>query len=312
MYETFSTNNTTKHLLFSLVISFMVFLQGCNLSLVGTALLPDNDRTDTLTIYNVHLVDVANQQIKRNQTITITNGLIDSIEPTNENDRTERAIDGNGGYLTPGLIDMHVHAYEKSAFSLSLSHGVTHVRIMNGVPEHLEWKKQQQSRQWLASSMTVSTPIVRSGEQPLSWQAQTQQDAVQLVHKAKEHGYDVIKAYGSLSQPAFEALVLEAKRLSIPVAKHGPHPSDMKSWQSISNLQSLEHVEDIYQGPLKFKQDSEALEQAIKNLAQSNTPVTPTLAIFWQLTQISKNKKAFMETMPEGYISPYHCLGGRV
>ena len=30
---------------------------------------------------------------------------------------------------------MHVHAYDPAAFTIALSHGITHLRLMNGVPK---------------------------------------------------------------------------------------------------------------------------------------------------------------------------------
>lgn len=261
----------------------------------------------TLIIDNINVVDVEKEQIIPSQQIIINDGVISAIRPaqTPYHDQSVVIKDGNGGYIMPGLIDMHVHAYEKSAFELSLSHGVTHVRVMNGVPQHLRWRNQQSAGEWLASGMSVSSPIIHSGEpQPLSWTANTEQQARELVQQAKQQGYDLIKAYGSLSKESLLAIIDESNKLSLPVAKHGPHPASGMAWKELHGLQSLEHVEDIYQGPLNFSQNNDKLQTTLDKLAQLDTPVTPTLNIFWQLTQLSQNKQGFLDSLPQDYISP--------
>jgi len=267
----------------------------------------DQWSNNELIIANVNVVDVAKRTIKAGQNVIIKDGLIAGIEPASSYSNYEAAqiVDAKGGYLTPGLIDMHVHAYDQSAFELSLSHGVTHVRVMNGVKQHLTWREEQKQG-WLASSMTVSSPIVRSGEEslPLNWTVNTDEEARAVINTAKHQGYDLIKVYGSISKPALQALLHEAERLNMPVAKHGPHPVNGMEWHSLKGMQSLEHVEDIYQGPLNFKFDQEKLDATITNLKYADVPVTPTLHIFWQLTQLSQNKQDFLDGLPRDYISP--------
>jgi len=291
-----------KHFTPFILISLALFVSfGCQRSHIGS-----KNKFKILIIDNVHIVDVRNNQILTNKQVIIERGIIKDIlsAGTQTNSLETKIINGKGGYLTPGLIDMHVHGYTKSAFELSLSHGVTHVRVMNGIPQQLEWRDEQTKGYWLASEMTISTPIIRADSQPLSWQATTSAQAEKLVKKAKEQGYDLIKAYGSLKQETLEALIKQAKALSIPVAKHGPHPADNKSWYALNGIQSLEHAEDIYQGPLNYKFDEERLTNSIQQLATLNVPITPTLNIFWQLTKICNEKENFLATLPTEYISP--------
>jgi len=261
----------------------------------------------SLIIDNVNIVDVEKQSVIRGQQVIVEEGIITAIRPANTlyTDNTIKIHDAKGGYLIPGLIDMHVHGYDKSAFELALSHGVTHVRVMNGVAQHLKWRNEQRAGNWLASGMTISSPIMYTGEgQPLSWSANSEEEAREFVRKAKSEGYDLIKAYGSLSKESLLAIIDESKKLSIPVAKHGPHPVDGMLWEDLSGFQSFEHVEDIYQGPLNYTFDETKLQQVIENLSKTEIPITPTLNIFWQLAQISKDKQRFIDDLPVHYISP--------
>ena len=117
---------------------------------------------NSFVLNNVNIVDVENQNIILSKTIVVKNGKISSITDNESSLASHNllVIDGNGGYITPGLIDMHVHMYEKAAYILTLSHGVTHVRIMNGVPKQLLWRDNIESGSQIGSTSTVSSPII--------------------------------------------------------------------------------------------------------------------------------------------------------
>jgi imidazolonepropionase-like amidohydrolase len=264
------------------------------------------EQPDRYLINNVRLVDVSTGHIQTDQQVLIDGGRIEAILPMNITmDATLPVKDAEGAYLMPGLIDMHVHGYDPGAFQLTLSHGVTHVRVMNGTPEHVKWRAQQARGELLASSLTVSSPIVHSGgDWPLSWRADTADQARDLVQEAKARGYDLLKAYGSMNAEALTALIEEAELQGLAVTKHGPHPATDMPWEPLGTLQSLEHVEDIYQGLLHHEHDAERLPDIARQLHNLSVPITPTLNIYWQLTQLSDQKQAFIDSLPTDYISP--------
>ena len=205
----------------------------------------------------------------------------------------------------PGLIDMHAHAFDPAAFTIALSHGVTHLRLMNGVKEHLIWRKELEDGRRIGSTITVSSPIISGFKNPhMHYPAHKPTEAINAVVSAKQQGYDLIKAYGNLTAPVLQALLSEARKQNIPVAKHGPHPVDGMEWNTLKGLQSLEHVEDIFQGPLNYQEDKQHLAKTIIQLKSLDTPITPTLNIFWHLTQISEHKEAYLNSLPQDYISP--------
>ncbi len=264
-----------------------------------------------LYIDNVHIVDVKTGRVIKNRQLLIRNGKIAAIKHAETPIVEESYIrhDGQGNYVMPGLIDMHVHAYDPAAFMIALSHGVTHLRLMNGVREHIIWRRELEQGSRIGSTITVSSPIISGFKNAhMHYSAPTAMAAIAAVVKAKQQGYDLIKAYGNLTVPVLRALLSEAKKQNIPVAKHGPHPPVDMEWTELSRLQSVEHVEDIYQGPLNYHHDQEKLDEAIVKLKVLDTPITPTLNIYWQLTQISEQKQAYIDTLPEGYISPLIAL----
>lgn len=262
--------------------------------------------TSHFVLTNVNIVDTENQTILRNKSIIVKAGKIQEIISSTQalSTNNPKVIDGKGGYVTPGLIDMHVHMYEKAAFALALSHGVTHVRIMNGVPDHLIWREQIETGQLIGSSATVSSPIISGYEdQALHYAVLTAEEAIAAVKEFQTQGYDLIKAYGNLNEEALTALLDSAKALNMPIAKHGPHGSGNMPVSALTGLQSMEHVEDIYQGPLNYEFDKTRLPTIAEDIRATEVPITPTLNIYYQLTMLSIQKEAFLSSVPNEYTS---------
>lgn len=283
-----------------LILSIIVILSLC-IGCTATQKSVNSDNSFVLT--HINIVDVAGQKIQHDKHLVIVQGkIVDILSSHQINQYPQlKRISGYGGFITPGLIDMHVHMYEPAAYLFALSHGVTHVRIMNGIPAHLKWREQINSGQLIGSSSTVSSPILSGYENAhLHHTVKTKQQAQQAVKQYHSEGYDLIKAYGNLSEEALSAIISEAARLNMPVAKHGPHGSGDMPLNALSNLQSFEHVEDIYQGLLEYQFETDGLDDIISELKATNTPITPTLNIFAQLTNLSQYKEQYLlHTKPE-------------
>ena len=255
---------------------------------------------------NVNVIDVEAKTVMPDRYVYIKNGIIKHISANALlNDYSDWPIvAGNNGYITPGLIDMHVHIYEPAAYLMTLSHGVTHVRIMNGLPKHLQWRNNINNGSMIGSTSSVSSPIISAYEDAfLHRTVLNAQQASAAVSEYKAQGYDLIKAYGNLNEDALTALVNQAQILNIPVAKHGPQAAGSMSLSTLNNLQSFEHVEDIYQGPLNYTYDTKQLPSIIDSIKATDVPVTPTLNIYHQLTQLSAEKDDFLSTIPTHYTS---------
>ena len=82
------------------------------------ALLLENG--DQTAFVNVTVIPMANNaeadnRMLENQTVIVTGDRITTIGPTDEIDVPQGAtvIDGTGAYLLPGLVDTHVHIYNR-------------------------------------------------------------------------------------------------------------------------------------------------------------------------------------------------------
>ncbi|MBT8065673.1 MAG: amidohydrolase family protein [Gammaproteobacteria bacterium] len=268
---------------------------------------PDNKQA--LAIDNVNLITVSEEQVLVDRQLLIRNGVIEAIRSAGETVGDEyRLIDANGAYLIPGLIDMHVHAFDRKYLALTLAYGVTSVRNMGGYPMHLRWKKQLLDGEWLGSNLYASTPIMngKKNSNPLAHKVVTDPEvARQKVRDFHAQGWDFVKVYTRLSVPVYEAIIEEAQKLDMPVAGHVPYAVVAADYELSEPLITLEHTEEIFQGPLGYAFDDEAVASVARQLRAMNATVTPTLMIFDHLAQLARDKQDFADSLELQYLNPF-------
>ncbi|BFM10600.1 amidohydrolase family protein [Simiduia litorea] len=268
--------------------------------------LPPVPEPESYVLDNVHIVDVTTGKLRQHQQLTLSAGRITDIQPAGAATAL-RIIDGAGRYATPGLTDMHVHVYDRKDLLLNLAYGVTSVRNLRGQPMHLRWRQELRQQQWLGADLYTASPVLDGPRYAHAMQqvVHSPNQARALVKRYKAMGYDLIKAYGYLADDVLLAVLAEAKASNIGVAKHGPYQFSDLPVQALAGLQSLEHVEDIFQGPLNYQFDQALLDKIIAELQQISPTITPTLATFNQLTELSDKKQAFVNTLPLARFNPF-------
>lgn len=294
-------------------LSGILLLLGASIPLARLEMPRDLAKVDNqqaIAIDNVHLVTMNGDEILKNRQLLIRDGLIEMIKPAGSPmEQGFRLIEGNAAYLLPGLFDMHVHIWDRKYQALSLAYGVTSVRNMSGYPMHLRWKKELAEGTWLGSNLFVASPIL-SGEQyadPLIHRVIREPMAAhKLVRQYKEEGWDFIKIYGSLDADVYEPIIDEASRLGFAVAGHVPYSVIKKTGyqRAAAPLATLEHVEEIFNGPMNYQFDEEKLETVAQDLSAIGATVTPTLMIFDHLTRVGTQKQAYVERLPLQYLNP--------
>ncbi|MFZ2489896.1 MAG: hypothetical protein WA208_00290, partial [Thermoanaerobaculia bacterium] len=87
----------------------------------------------TLVFSGVNVITMENEQVLRGYTVIVANGVIEELGPMAEVPIPAGAhvVYGDGRWLMPGLIDMHVHA-RRADLGTYLRNGVTTVRDMAG------------------------------------------------------------------------------------------------------------------------------------------------------------------------------------
>jgi imidazolonepropionase-like amidohydrolase len=304
----------TKKIVRSLVILVVVLLllvlaasPLARLETPGDLHVPDNKQA--LAIDNVHLITISEDQPLMDRQLLIRDGVIEAIRPAGEEFGDDYAlIDANGAYLVPGLFDMHVHAFDRKYLALTLAYGVTSVRNMGGYPMHLRWKQQLLDGEWLGSTLYAGTPIMngKKNSNPLAHKVVSDPDTARReVREFHAEGWDFVKVYTRLSVPVYEAIIDEAQRLDMPVAGHVPYAIVETDYALSEPMLTLEHTEEIFQGPLGYAFDEEAVSSIARRLREMNATVTPTLMIFDHLTQLARDKQGFVDTLDLQYLNPF-------
>ncbi len=133
-------------------------------------------------------------------------------------------IDMRGGYLMPGLAEMHAHVpapsqgqqYRDDVLFLWIAHGITTVRGMLGHPRHLALKQALREHRVLGPRLITSGPSFNGNSVSSPAQAR------EMVRAQKAAGYDFLKIHPGLTLAEYDAMAEEAGILGIGFAGHVP------------------------------------------------------------------------------------------
>jgi hypothetical protein len=112
---------------------------------------------DSYLITNVNVLPMHQDTVMINKMVYIKDGIIEKIADTIQVDDVE-ILDAKNKYLTPGLIDMHVHVWDRYELGLYLSNGVTAVRNLWGMPMHLRIKEDVVNNKIFSPSFFTTGP----------------------------------------------------------------------------------------------------------------------------------------------------------
>ena len=222
-------------------------------------------------------------------TITIENGLISSIEPAQDGD----SGDYTGGFVIPGLIDMHVHqpvsfgGFEEYFSLLYLLYGVTTIRDTGySYPAVFERRASIEAGEYPGPRIFTCGTII-DGDPPL-WDnatvVRTAGEAHQTVARLAAEGADCIKVYSNLRAVALEEIHLASEEFGLPVIGHIPTQVSFEQAR-LSDVQHLIGIPDY--GPITSDENpmaagwDELTDERIEFISQSSLSLgiahTPTL-----------------------------------
>jgi len=117
---------------------------------------PNLNQTSYL-ITNINIVPMSKDTILSNKMVWVKNGIIENIADTIVLDDIE-VIDGKNSYISPGLVDMHTHVWDRQELGLYLANGVTTIRNLWGYPMHLRIKKNLNDENIIGPLFYTSSP----------------------------------------------------------------------------------------------------------------------------------------------------------
>ncbi|MDX2180080.1 MAG: amidohydrolase/deacetylase family metallohydrolase [Bryobacteraceae bacterium] len=186
-----------------------------------------------LLLKNGHVIDAKNK-LSAKRDVAIANGKIAEVSPSIDAAKAKRTVDVAGLYVTPGLVDLHVHVYstasKPSAYCGQLSvfpddhtfrSGVTTVvdagtSGWKSFPEFKERVIDRAKTRVLALLNIVGTGMCGAVEQET-----TEMDAEQLAAMAKKHPGVIVGVktahYAGPEWIAVDSALKAAKEANIPV-----------------------------------------------------------------------------------------------
>jgi imidazolonepropionase-like amidohydrolase len=214
----------------------------------ASAAAPGDEPSLLTAFVGVTVVPMVGEAELADHTVLVRGDRIEAVGPSASVTVPDGAtlIDGRGGWLMPGLADMHVHTWSPDDFPLFLAHGVTTVRCMFGTPLQLGWRAQIEAGELAGPTILTAGPII-DGDPP-TWPGSTvltdpaQAEAVVLAQQAA--GYDFLKPYARLSADCYDALVTAAKQHGMRFMGHVPASVGLERVIA-AGQSSIEHLDGL-------------------------------------------------------------------
>ena len=233
-------------------ISRRLALAAIALCLISSACNAQTRRTSqptTVVLDNVHVIPFDTERVIRDARVVVRGQEIVQVGPRSSVTLPAGAtrIDGGGGYVIPGMTDMHVHLYYGNrGFPSYLAYGVTTVANLNGTPDIIDLREGVREGRLLGPTIYTAGPTI-SGSPPgntLFIATATPDDARTVVRQQRAAGYDFLKIYTFVTPEVYAAVLDEARRVGIAVVGHVP-PSVGVHGVLAARQSNIAHVEEI-------------------------------------------------------------------
>lgn len=275
---------------------------------VPSAMRPDRETNRSWLIENAVLLDPATGILQSGGSVLVVDGRIEWLGtgPAAAAQATIQRIDAQGRTLMPGLIDVHVHVFDETDLAAGLTHGVTTVRNMGGMPFHLPLAGRIDRGEILGPRLITTGPILnetggRNGND-LHESVAGADEARAAVRRQFAAGFRHLKVYSNLSRESFAAIRDEAAALGMTMSGHpveGTEADPLAFEASLdAGLRTLEHAESIVWYGLDDDMDTDRMHALARQIAASGTVVDPTLVVHENLARIVETAGAHI-TRPE-------------
>ena len=247
-----------------------------------------------LVISNVTVIDPESRRVLPDRSVVVSAGRIVEIGSSATGSRqAAESFAGDGMFLIPGLIDMHVHlsltgvTYDPMpTLEQLLAHGVTGVRDMSsdcwlsdgdrlcldrlealareieaGIDVGIEASGVFAARILALSSAPVGRSGPTGGERTLFAPATAREGRV-VARYLHERGVDLVKVYNSVPRDAYFALAKRARRLDLEVSGHLPLGVSLVE-AARAGHRTVEHARDL---PLACSSYGSTYRQAMESV----------------------------------------------
>ena len=193
----------------------------------------------TTAFIGVNVVDVAGEP-QLGQTVIVTGERIVSVGPDVEIPEGARLV--YGGWLSPGLMDMHVHLRAEDV-PRYLENGITLVRDMAGIDSALAVTRDVRAGRIEGPEIVIGTRLL-NGPNPIrpffSTVVSSAAAARPVVDAELARGCDFVKLYHNLQPAVYDAIVAAARARGVKVGGHVSEHVDIR--HAIRSQDTIEHL----------------------------------------------------------------------
>jgi imidazolonepropionase-like amidohydrolase len=291
------------------------------LSITSTTLAQTPDRQQfirteapVIALTHVRIIDGTGGPVKEDQTILISDGKIQSIEPTAtaKPPASAQILDLNGYTVLPGLVGMHNHMFFPMGGSppmysnmgssfprLYLANGVTTIRTTGSVAPYtdIEIKKLIDSGRMIGPKMHITAPYLegKGSFTPVMHTLTDANDARRMVNFWADQGATSFKAYMNITREQLRAAVEEAHKRGLKVTGHlcsigykeaaeigidNLEHGLMADSEFVANKQPDQCPQGVSANLRQLDLNSAPAQEMIRTLVAKNVAITSTLPVF--------------------------------
>jgi len=267
-----------------------------------------------IALTHVRVIDGTGAAAKEDQTLVISNGKIDSVQPSASAKIPANAqtIDLTGYTVLPGLVGMHNHMFFPMGGSppmysnmgssfprLYLANGVTTIRTTGSVAPYtdLEIKKLIDAGRMIGPKMHITGPYLegKGSFTPVMHTLTDANDARQMVNYWADQGATSFKAYMNITRDELRAAVEEAHKRGLKVTGHlcsigykeaaeiGIDDLEhglIADSEFVANKQPDQCPQGVSNNLRQLDLNSAPVQDMIRTLVAKNVAVTSTLPVF--------------------------------
>lgn len=213
---------------------------------------------NSLALVDITVVPMDSDRVLPRHSVIIRDGTITALGPVAEIQIPDNAhrIDGAGLYVTPGLVDAHVHVRDARELLSYLRHGVTTVVHLSGatgtIPDVLDLRAQVLRGDLPGPTIHASGRIL-DGQPPIfpgvSTVVRTPAEGRRAVETQIAAGVDLIKVYNNVRTETLRSILQTADSHHVTVWGHLPRIDgrDSALHRALSaGLDVIAHGEEVF------------------------------------------------------------------
>lgn len=278
-------------------------------------------QTPTRTIVtNVNIVTLDDRGVIEGGALVIRGGQIERVLNRAQRPPRGEVIDGQGGYLIPGLIDSHVHYNADSELTAYLQYGVTTVLSLG---TRGDLTPLVNARRSVASGARPGARMYATGPSIANGVNLTVPEVEPFLDSLQRDGFEFVKVYNETPQDVFDAVVAGAQRRRMGVFSHMPR--NFPPEYSLSHgINVLAHMEEFFfttfEGPRDrdlanlapdWTPDYGRIDPILDIAAQNQVAIIPNLVASYNFQNLWADEARQIETPNLAHLSAEDAAGWR-